>query len=1398
MDEASIFLEALKKPSAGACAAFLDQACGSNDELRRSVELLLRAHEKAGGFLADSPAPAGITVDQPIPERAGTVIGPYKLLEQVGEGGMGSVWMAQQQEPVKRLVAVKLIKAGMDSKQVLARFEAERQALALMDHSNIARVLDGGSTGAGRPYFVMELVKGVPITRYCDAHRLTPRQRLELFVSVCQAVQHAHQKGIIHRDLKPSNVLVALSDGKPVPKVIDFGVAKAAGQSLTDKTLVTGFGNIIGTLEYMSPEQAEINQLDVDTRSDIYSLGVLLYELLTGSPPFRRQELEEAGMLEMLRVIREQEPTRPSTRLSTSDGLPALAANRGTEPAKLTRLVRGELDWIVMKALEKDRNRRYETANGFALDVLRYLADEPVLACPPSLGYRLRKFTRRNKRATVMASVIGTALLLSVGSLGWVVRDREAGRVRTTVEVNQFLQQGESLYADNKLPEAFVEVQKARGVLEAGRGDEQLRQRVRQWLTDLETAAKLEEIRLEGYDLEDRDRWYADHARVFREYGIDVETLSTEEVTARVAASQIKLDLVLALGNWAARLRSDPRAQDPAPWQRLLVISRTADADPWRHRLQAAVEAKDLQALRELANKADPASMRSRSLAHLGLSLRTAGDAKAAVDFLRKAQRQHPGDFSINSNLATCLEGLMPPPWDEVIAFRRAAVAVRPKSAWAHHILGVALQNKDLDEAIVEQREAIRLRPGYPYAHNSLGVALHAQRKLHQAIAEYRKAISIAPNFVIACNNLGTALRDQKKLDEAIEWWKKSIAIDPNYARAYNNLGKALHDQKKLNEAIVCYKKAIAIDPTNTLAHNNLGHVLGDQKKVEEAINCFRKAISIDPKFAVGHANLGIALTTQNRLDEAVAHHQKALELDAKCALAHFGLGRCQYDQNKLDDAIAYYREAIRLQPDFASAYVGLGNALHGQKNLSDAIAAFNKAIEIDPKDPLAHNNLGCCHSDLKNLDAAIVCHREAIRLKPDYADAHFNLGNALDKQNRQDDAIAEYRTAIKIDPTFASAYYNLGPVLTKQKQLDEAIGCLRKYVKLAPKHPDGYYQLGVVLKNQGKLDEAIDWCKKAIAVDPGYADPHNVIGIALKRQKKLGEAIDWYKKAIALDPKNANFHYNLGIVLGARNNLDGAIAAYRQAIALNPQFAEPHYNLGNALAARNKPDEAIAAYREGIRLNPDHVSSHTNLGVALMRRGKLDEAAASFREAIRLKPNEPAAHDRLGRALAATGRVKEAIVSFEQAIRLNADYTRAHGNLAWLLTAGPDAKYWNGKRAVELMSQVEGRGGKNALSRRIVGLAHYRAGNWKESLVALEEALKLTEGDGYYWFCLAMAHQRLCHNAEARAWYDKAAEWMDRNKPRDTTGELRRSRAEAAKLLKVAAEVTPPTTEKK
>jgi serine/threonine protein kinase len=416
MSDSEIFRAAIKLP-VHERGAYLAQACGDNQALRQEVESLLQAHEADGSFLAQVDSATGLTMMLALPtERVGSIIGPYKLLQQIGEGGMGTVFLAEQSQPVQRKVAFKIIKPGMDSRQVIARFEAERQALALMDHPNIAKVLDAGTTDGGRPYFVMELVKGVPITKYCDERRLTPEERLKLFVAVCHAVQHAHQKGIIHRDLKPSNVMVCLYDGKPVPKVIDFGVAKATGQRLTERTLFTDLGQVVGTLEYMSPEQAELNQLDVDTRSDIYSLGVLLYELLTGTTPLERKRFEAVAFLEVLRLIREEEPQKPSTRLSTTEALPSIAANRGLEPKKLSGMVRGDLDWIAMKCLEKDRNRRYETANAFAEDLQRYLADEPVRACPPSAAYRFRKFARRNKAPLLVG--LALLVLLVMGTVG--------------------------------------------------------------------------------------------------------------------------------------------------------------------------------------------------------------------------------------------------------------------------------------------------------------------------------------------------------------------------------------------------------------------------------------------------------------------------------------------------------------------------------------------------------------------------------------------------------------------------------------------------------------------------------------------------------------------------------------------------------------------------------------------------------------------------------------------------------------------------------------------------------------------------------------------------------------------------------------------------------------------
>jgi len=447
--------------------AFLDGVCHGDPALRARLELLLEGHFQGEGFLTKKPEVAARPIEPPPPDPPSPVIGRYKLLEKIGEGGFGEVWMAEQKEPVKRRVAIKILKLGMDTRQVVRRFEAERQALALMDHPNIARVLDAGATDSGRPYFVMDLVRGIRITDYCDQNNLSPKERLDLFIPVCQAIQHAHQKGIIHRDIKPSNILVTSHDGVAVPKVIDFGIAKATQQELTDKTLFTQFQQFIGTPAYVSPEQAGMSGLDIDTRSDIYSLGVLLYELLVGRTPFEAQELMQGGLEALRRMIREREPMRPSTKLNTLAGeeLTTTARRRQTDAPKLVHLLRGDLDWIVMKCLEKDRTRRYDTATGLVMDLKRHLAHEPIEARPPNRLYRFQKLVRRNKLTFAAATTVALALLLGIAVSSWQM---VVARHARSAEQQQRLQaETEGERADAQAQEASASQQQSRRLLYA-------------------------------------------------------------------------------------------------------------------------------------------------------------------------------------------------------------------------------------------------------------------------------------------------------------------------------------------------------------------------------------------------------------------------------------------------------------------------------------------------------------------------------------------------------------------------------------------------------------------------------------------------------------------------------------------------------------------------------------------------------------------------------------------------------------------------------------------------------------------------------------------------------------------------------------------------------------------
>jgi tetratricopeptide (TPR) repeat protein len=1004
MTEHDLFTAALQIDVPAERSAFLNQACAGNQALRERLDALLSAHAQAGSFL-QQPAPKGPVADfsdsnpaatktfEPPAETVGSAIGPYSLLEKVGEGGMGTVWMAVQTEPVRRTVALKLIKPGMDSKQVLARFDAERQALALMDHPHIARVLDAGATSAGHPYFVMELVRGVPVTRYCDEHRLTVGQRLELFVQVCAAVQHAHQKGIIHRDLKPSNVLVTEIDGRPTAKVIDFGVAKATGLSLTEKTLVTGVGAVVGTPEYMSPEQAGLHDQDVDTRTDIYALGVILYELLTGTTPLTRQRVKEAALLEVLRVVREEEPPRPSTRLSTTNELPSIAAVRGLEPAALSKLMRGELDWIAMKALEKDRNRRYETANGFAMDVQRYLADEPVQACPPSAGYRFRKFARRNKRALVTATILAGAMLIVVaavaGSVGWASRNRQARQAAVELEVNLALKEAEQWQEQLKWPEALSAAKRAEGLL-AGSGSDELRERVRQLRKDLEMVLRVEEIPLLMSDMKENEFDYeaADQAYVkaFIDYGIDVAGLPVEEAAARIhARASVASVLVAAVDDWAYVRFQKNRAGGRA----LSAVARAAESDPWRRRVRA-VGTSDIRALAALAESPDLLRQPPASILALARAMRAAELEPARLELLRRAQRQYPGDFWINEELAHAL-AVSGANWGEVISFRRAALAVRPQTAFVHRNLGSALE--------------------------SLG-------KPDEAIAACLKAIDLDPKFAEPHFCLGNCYRRQKKLDAAIDEYRKAIDLNPKYSAAYDNLGIALKDQGKLKEAFAAFLKAIECNPKNAKAHRNLGSALLKQNKLDDAIVRFRKAIEIDPKYALAYGSLGNALKKLGNTEAAIDSYRKALEFDSNLAQTHSDLGAVLCDvKHDYDGAIAEFRKAIDLDPKYAGARYNLGCALERQKKQDEALVSYRMAVELDPKSTI----------NRKGLVTAL-------------ARTGWDLVDRSDWKLR---AFALAKEGLELDPKSVSAWQYLGWIQYRTGNWQDSIESLEKSCKL-------------------------------------------------------------------------------------------------------------------------------------------------------------------------------------------------------------------------------------------------------------------------------------------------------------------------------------------------------------
>ncbi len=1249
MTERSIFLDALDIPDPTNRAAFLDSKCGLDADLRQRVDALLAAHAAAGNFLeppspertsvrpsTDLSVPAGpertsvrSPADPMTPDRTGRaegtprplgsaspepptgaavgdiIAGKYKLVERLGEGGMGEVWLAEQSVPVRRTVALKLIRTGQDSRMMLARFEVERQALAMMDHPNIAKVLDAGATADGHPFFVMELVKGVPITEFCDARRLTPRQRLELFIPVCQAIQHAHQKGIIHRDIKPSNVLVALYDEKPVPKVIDFGVAKATGQSLTENTIHTAFQAVVGTLPYMSPEQATFNHLDIDTRSDVYSLGVLLYELLTGTTPVEKARFRAAAMLEMLRVVREEEPPRPSARLSTAEARASIAATRGIEPARLSKLLRGELDWIVMKSLEKDRARRYETATNLARDVERYLADEVVEARPPSVGYKARKFLRKHRGPVLAASLVLIALV--------------AGIAGTTIGLIREAKQ--RVIAEQNEQAALVEKTRA----------EAARDRTREVLDAMTSEITGDSLATQKEITPEQKKFLVEVLSYYKEFA--GEKGDDELSRKRTANSAFRVSFIeYRLGRKEESVVAIRRALDE-----FAALAAEFPAVP-EYRANLAVSHNDLGLLlNDLGNRAEAEEQYHRALV-----------------IREKLVAEFPAVPEYRAELASSYGNL---------GLLRDGLGNRVE-AEEHHRKALAIMDKLATEFPTVPRYRVRVAS----THHNLGYLLNQLGKRAETQEQYRKTVAILENLATefpavpeyranlatSHNSLGNLLLDLGRLVEAEEQYRKALAIQeklaaefpavPSYrselVSSHSNLGTLLNQSGKWTDAEVESRQAVAIQeklaaefPSDlkyrlelAMTHGNLGVLLAGLGKRAEAEDQYHKALVIQEKL--------------------VAQFPAVPEYHSQLAKRHSNLGNLLMDLGKRSEAEDQHRKALVIQEKL--------------------VAQFPTVPEYHSQLAMSHNNLGVLLLRFGRYVEAEVQHRQALTIRdklvvqfptvPEHrsnlAASYNNLGAVLNQLGKgaegeeqfqqaqaiQEKLVGEFPAILKYRSDLAQTRHNLGVLLVGLRKWREAEEQYRKALavrdNLAAEFPavsdyratlaQTHHNLGYLLVIVRKWAEAEDQYRKALAIRgklaaqfpavpeyrAGLASSYNNLGTLFMDQNKRAEAEEQHLKALAIREKLvaqyptspeyhvdlARTHNNLGLLyqLGKRAEAE---EQYRKAVAIREKLvvqypASPEYRadlptsystLGNLLANLRRWSDAEEQFRKAL-----------------------------------------------------------------------------------------------------------------------------------------------------------------------------------------------------------------------
>jgi tetratricopeptide (TPR) repeat protein/tRNA A-37 threonylcarbamoyl transferase component Bud32 len=1228
--EAAIFDAAMDLPP-GQRARYLDEACGEDAAFRRRMESLVSACDSKSDVLdssAVSEAASAATALMPSIEKAGDRIGRYKLLQQIGEGGCGVVYMAEQLEPVRRRVALKVIKLGLDTKAVVARFEAERQALALMDHPNIAKVLDAGATDTGRPYFVMDLVRGVKITEYCDEKKLSTRERLDLFIQVCGAIQHAHQKGIIHRDIKPSNILVSVNDGVTEPKVIDFGVAKAtSGQQLTDKTLFTAFEQFIGTPAYMSPEQAVVSNVDIDTRSDIYALGVLLYELLTGKTPFDAKELLAIGLDELRRKIREAEPQRPSTRLSTlaDNELSTTAQRRGLEAPKLVSELRGDLDWIVMKCLEKDRARRYETANGLSLDIQRHLKHEPVVACPPGSLYRLQKLVRRNKLVFAAGAGVVAALLFGLGISTWMfVKERTAVREQSLLRQKAQAEAARS----QEVAQFLKETLKGLGPSVAWDGDrtllqEMLRQmaeRIGRGLTNQpDIAISLRLTLAETYEelgLYEPERQISEQALLFAESSLGKESLLAANSATQLGWAEWRLNK-LAQAEQHLRQGLELRRKLLGSEHALVADSLGKLSFVLANRKRPTESVNAAREAHTISKKlfGDNHPEVARSLAALGTVLRMAGRHDEAEPFARQALALHRrllGDGHYDTTtalnkLAMVLMGQRK--YSEAESLMRESLATQKKLLGEKHpelVLTLNLLGQTLSERKQAEAEAVYRE------------ALEQQKKLHG---------DEDPAVAQSLDNLASALGDQGRHAEAEAIFSEALAMrkrlhgdeHPDVARSLENLGIVLGHQGKHVEAEAMHRKALTMrkkllsdeHPDVGKSLFNLAFALHEQDKLADAETTYLEALTLqrklgggDPSLANSLNNLGNVFDLQGKYAEAEVMHREALDLrkklfgDAHAVVAQSldNLAVALKHQNKLAHAEAMYREALAVRkkllgdkdPAVADSLQRLASACAAIGKHDEALPLYKEVLKLNtsnlgPYDRHtlgAMSNLATAYRDTDDLEQAVPLFEETLKL--------MNLRLKAD------------------DPFIAITMDNLAVAYARARKFDEAIRLRNRLVEFrkangGPDDPDtlaAMNDLALAYRDAGKLEQALPLLEDTLKLRTARLGPEDVN---------------------TFDSMN-----NLAVAYGETGKLDLALSLHEQTLKLRKAGLGPDHentrqsinNLAWTYRKAGKRDRLEALYREQLADGiGDVLNAKIELARLLLEVAKTTSAQPSSRQ---------------------------------------------------------------------------------------------------------------------------------------------------------------------------------------